>query len=178
MPLKRTPVDTSAMDSNEGQNLSTQNIPKAGSTPNLNLTQSENITNRKRKPDDENRMFMEEIREMFKSYTAQTDRKLEALQNSLSETVTQNAEIQRTMEFISKRYDEVTIRTEKLEADQKLDRGLINQLENKLENLERYLNQSKLEIRNIPKCREESKDDLCKLITDTVSAYATSKDRH
>lgn len=164
MPLKRTPpkptTETKASNS-------PHTIPKAGSTPNLSIPDADNNTNRKRKRSDDS---LEELRELIKSHTAQTDIKFKALQESLSEIIAQNVEIKENINFISKQYDDMVIRTEKLEAERKSDRSYINQLEDKLENMERMLNLSKMEIRNIPKTKDESKEDLCKIVTETASA--------
>ncbi|XP_063895344.1 uncharacterized protein LOC135118132 [Helicoverpa armigera] len=58
---------------------------------------------------------------------------------------------------------------ETLEAERKEDRIYINQLEDRVENLERMANHSKIEIRNIPKAPGETKEDLCKIVTETAA---------
>lgn len=163
MPLKRTPPKTPAAKDSESTTC-TNTFSKAGSFPNLSTPDTEYINTRKRKRDDDYNSFME----LLKSHSDKTDKKLESLQSSLAEIITQNSEIKNTITFISQKYDEMLLRTEQIEAERKADRIYINQLEDRVENLERMMNMSKMEIKNIPKMQGETKDDLRKLVTETA----------
>lgn len=122
---------------------------------------------------------MEEIRELLKLSTAQTEIKFLALQNSMDEIISQNEEIKKSLDFTTKQYDDMVTKIEQIESERKTDRSYTCQLEynNRVENLERLFFLSKIEVRNIPKQEGESKEDLSKLITRTTSVFNVSLQR-
>ncbi|XP_026319254.1 uncharacterized protein LOC113229787 [Hyposmocoma kahamanoa] len=83
----------------------------------------------------------------------------------MAEVIAQNTEIKDAIAFTSKQYDDMMVQLHQLESERKSDRVHIQQLEEKVENLERMLYSTKIEIRNIPKKPGENKDDLCTIIT-------------
>lgn len=176
MPLKRTPPKTPVQS--ETATKSRDIIRAAVSAPNLSdITEPGNITVRKRKREDCCAVFMDEIRDLLKSHTNQTNSKLKTLQAAKSEIISQNAEIKETISYISKQYDDMALRTDKLEAQRKTDLAYINQLEDRVEILERMTNMSKLEFKNIPKSQGEDKERLCNLAIETASTLGTTLQR-
>ena len=147
---------------------------ETGPTSSASIPEVENVNIRKRKRDDDYNSFVD----LLTSQTEKTDSKLVALQQSLSEIIAQNAEIKENISFISKKYDEMVVRAEKLEAERKTDRIYINQLEDRVENLERIWNQSKIEIRNVPSKLGETREDLCKLVCDTANILEVPLAQH
>lgn len=187
MSLHRTPPKTPTLPESEtesGTCTQTQTLIKKP-TPNPVVPENKrnvNVTTRNRKPvvksDDDYSTFMNEIRDMLRSHTAQMDSKLESLQNTIKEISTQNTEIKEKLTTLTKQYDDIVIRTEKLEAERKSDFNYIIQLEDRIENLERMSCLSKLEIRNILKPPGESKEDLHKIVTEMATVLGVSIQRH
>ncbi|KAJ8704208.1 hypothetical protein PYW08_012932 [Mythimna loreyi] len=167
MPLRHSPPKTT--ESGDRKLSAPINI-QYGSAPNLATIEAKASVSRsnKRKYEDELSSFMQEIRELLKSSTAQTEIKFLSLQKSMDEIVSQNAEIKKTLDFTTKQYDDVMLKIDSLESERKSDR-YICQLEDKVQNMERLLSLSKIEIRNISKLDKESKDELCNLVKKTVS---------
>lgn len=170
MPLNRTPPVTPMNEELTGTAL--RNISQTGSTPNLSTMDSDNITSRfKRKRDDEecDISFKNEIRLLLAASTAKSDAKFADLQVAMREIIAQNTEIKESIAFASRQYDDMVTKIESLELERKADRHHIQQLEERVEGLERLLSSTKIEIRNIPKKQGESKEDLCKFLTENTA---------
>lgn len=148
-------------------------MPHSGSTPNLSSFEEDHeyVNNRnKRKREDS---CVEEIKLLLSKTAAQTEARFTALQASISEILTQNIEIKDNIKFISKRYDDINLKMENLEIERKADRCRIQRLEETIENLERQLCSTKIEIKNIPKKQGESKDDLCRIVQETANLLSS-----
>ncbi|XP_045766805.1 uncharacterized protein LOC123868359 [Maniola jurtina] len=118
------------------------------------------------KDDYESRSLLAEIRMMFLSFTMEQDKKLDKIQESINEIRTQNAEIYKSIEFLSQEHDEFKNRLDKFEAERKEHLSYISTLENKIENLERKSINTCVEIRNISKLKQnETKNDLQDIIS-------------
>lgn len=126
------------------------------SEPNLHRVVA-NITERKkRKFDGDDTCFMTSLK-----------RTLDNLVQNVSCIKQQNAELTKSMELMSSKYDDFLFRIEALETKSREDKKYINLLEDKIESLERKARSSGIEIRNVPKVntdKPESKDDLCNLV--------------
>lgn len=133
--------------------MCTRKISQAGSTPNLSTLEIDNITPRfKRKRDDcSSTACVDEIRSLLAISTAQSDNKFAALQAAMSEVIAQNTEIKDSIPFVSKQYDDMKLKVQSLESEREADRCQILLLEDKVENLERLMHSTKIEIRNVPK---------------------------
>lgn len=152
-------------------------ITLSGSAPNLSRIETENVNTRKRKREDELFSFMQEMRDLLQSSTAQSDAKYLALQNSMQEIIAQNAVIKTSLDFVSQKYDEINAKMNHLEIERKAEISYINQLEDKVENLERMLCLTKMEVRNIPKKERENKEDLRQIIAETASVLQVPLER-
>ncbi|CAG4988656.1 unnamed protein product [Parnassius apollo] len=71
---------------------------------------------------------------------------------------------------MSDKCDEFLSYISTLEAGKKEDKKMIHQLEDKIEFLERASRPTGVEIRNVPKMKGETKDDLCSLVTNLVQS--------
>lgn len=171
MPLKRTPPSNKC---SPGQ--VSKSIPHSGSTHHLGDTESENITHRVKRKDDVN-LHMEEIRNLISTSNAISDAKFTALQSSMAEIIAQNTEIKESIAFTAKQYDDMIVKLNQFEVERKEDRSRIQQLEHKVDNLERMLFSTKIEVRNIPKKQGENKDDLCTIIEQVANVLQTSLQR-
>ncbi|KAJ8704289.1 hypothetical protein PYW08_013013 [Mythimna loreyi] len=94
---------------------------------------------------------------MFASFEAQQNTKLEKVMESLLTIKDQNHEIQKSMNFLSSKYDEMLEKLHNLENKNKSYEQKIESLEIKIEQLERNSRSSSIEIRNIPKLETENK---------------------
>ncbi|XP_073944742.1 uncharacterized protein [Choristoneura fumiferana] len=173
--MERTPtkIDTS-----------TSQLQHYGSDPTLNMphdtSNSDNlayITKRVKRRIDilpadsaDNDSKMDELKALILESNRQSDAKYQSLTAAISTLITQNTEIQKSVEFMSKKYDEVLAQLNTLEHVNKQYKSQITSLESKLEILERNSKSSSLEIRNIPKSETEKKDSLFGLITSLGNA--------
>ncbi|KAL0892843.1 hypothetical protein ABMA27_014531 [Loxostege sticticalis] len=175
MPLNRTPPKGTPTE--VGTELeSAESLQFSGSAPNLSVFDIENVTSRKRKHDDISSMieFMDEIRSMLDKSTKKNERKLSSLESKIEELISQNNDIMTSIDFITNKYDELQSRMDEAKNERKADRLLIHQLETKVENLERALYSTRLELKNVPKKENEVKDDLCDVIMKTGNVIGIS----
>lgn len=178
MSLQHTPPNTTSKKETVVRNVLSSAIIQSGSTPNLSAIEHENVTTRfKRKWEDEP-TCMEEIRQLIAKATAQSESKYAVLQASLSAISTQNDDIKTSIAFISKQYDDLILKIGQLESERRSDRCLIQRLEESVENLERQLHSTRIEIKNVPKRSGESKTDLCELVKSTATAINTPIQTH
>ncbi|CAG4950189.1 unnamed protein product [Parnassius apollo] len=174
MPINRTPppalpVPMSSDDTSQSQTSQTCAIDAIERTtelhresvpdiPSLTL----NVTERKtRKHDGVNPNIMSYMGEMFSVYTNEQAKLFKDLQTLVSSIKEQNDELKKSVDTMSSKYDEFLSQISVLEAGKKQDRYIIQQLQDKIENMERKSRFSGTEIRNIPKNNEESKENVC-----------------
>lgn len=175
-------MSPAASTPSESDTIRTSNptINLSGSYPNLSSMDSVNVSSRnlKRKHDHDLANFMKEIRDLLEESKAQSEIKFTSLQKSMTEIISQNTELKKSIEFINKKYDDIKIRLDNTERDRKVDRTYINLLEDKVENLERILCLSKIEFRNVPSREGESKEDLRNIVSDTAKVLDINLERH
>lgn len=125
-------------------------------------------TNKKRKfdGDDDDSSLVSIFKEMFRKL----ERKIEDLHSTINTVKRQNTELTNSVEVMSFKYDEFLSRVTKLEEDKVQNTQRISFLEDKLEFLERKNRAACLEIRNVVKETGETKDDLCKIVSNLGSA--------
>ncbi|KAJ8708640.1 hypothetical protein PYW08_010022 [Mythimna loreyi] len=179
--MRRTPPQSPAMSTaSDSDTLQVRNtsISVTGSAPNLNIRDT-NVTSRnKRKREDEMVGFMQEIRDLLQTATAQSEDKFKSLQDSMNEIKAQNLELKTSLAFVTKKYDDIIIKVNELDRERKTDHAYINQLESKVENLERTLCLTKIEIRNIPKREGENKEDLNGIVSETAKVLGMPVEQH
>lgn len=78
-------------------------------------------------------------------------------------------EIEKSVDFLAKKYDETTERIELLERERKDQSIHIKNLEDKIEDLQRNFKLTSLEIRNVPEKEKESQQDLTHLVKKTCN---------
>lgn len=106
----------------------------------------------------------DELKDIFSSFEAQQNSKFEKLMESIHLIKDQNTEIQKSMDFLSSKYDEVLQKMVNLEQKNKSYELKIEALESKIEQLERNSRSSTIEIRNIPSQDSENKNTLRNLV--------------
>ncbi|CAG4937230.1 unnamed protein product [Colias eurytheme] len=82
----------------------------------------------------------------------------------ISEIRKTNVELKTSLEFVSRQYDDLTIKIKTLENEHKSDRAYIKSLESKIEGLQRNTRLACVEIRNVPTNEKESKTDLLHMV--------------
>lgn len=100
----------------------------------------------------------------FSAFTQEQEMRFEDLLLKLNSIFDQNRDLKDSVELMSKKHDEFLNRISVLEGERKEDRKLISQLEEKIESLERKSRSATIEIRNVPKKSDESKQDLANMV--------------
>lgn len=162
MPLRRTPPSTPNM---------------FYSDPNLSTSETENLSpkfvshrSKRRREEEENPEydnFKKELLNMFKDLKAGQKLHSTTLQAVKEELLEQNNKMRESVEFLSAKYDEMLEKFKKIEDARTNDRKYIQNLEGKVEHLERKLRCTSVEIRNIPTTGKESKDTLMDMVIKT-----------
>lgn len=75
-----------------------------------------------------------------------------------------NCEIEKTLEFVCKNYDDLKLRVDSLEKRREERDNHIEKLEDKIEELERNSRSTSIEIRGIPVKQNETKSDLLSFV--------------
>ncbi|CAF4798504.1 unnamed protein product [Pieris macdunnoughi] len=163
MPLKRTPPSTPTPEDLKEARLNAPKASFSGSAPDLSNEERSNVTMRRKQDESYIKKFITEIKDMLAKANSQNESKFTSLQSSMREILTQNTEIKDSIAFVSKQYEDMKAKYEKLEKQRNEDRLYIDQLEKKIESLERTSASTKLELRNIPKITGENKDSLCNI---------------
>lgn len=200
MSVRRTPPNTPATTTNLTQVRSDSDIPKALSSSPYD---SINITSRSKRPPptmspktNELQEFKQEIRQMltvwkkeqeeyFTKITIEQSNYLKNLVSELASLKSQNSsmqksflEIEKSVSFIGKQYDDMATQIELLQKEKRAYRDSIQQLETKIRDLQQLSRSSAVEIRNVPTKEKESVNDLCTIITDIGSAIKMLIDRN
>ncbi|KAJ8708926.1 hypothetical protein PYW07_013530 [Mythimna separata] len=103
-------------------------------------------------------------RAMFDTFSNKQKAQFDDLMLRINSIIEQNIDLKQSVEVMSAKYDEFLSRISYLEAEKKADNKLIQQMEDKIEHLQRNMKASEIEIRNVPKSEGETKDDLCDLV--------------
>lgn len=119
------------------------------------------------KPDSSDKItsvIMLEMKAMFDELKKQQKAEFQNLNTVVRDLKTQNAEIQKSIEFLSTKYDDVVLEMKSLKNDIVKNREYVTQLELKVEHLERNALLNVIEMRNIPKKTSESKSSLMQIV--------------
>lgn len=100
--------------------------------------------------------------------------KLEILMSTMSDVKKQNNDIQKSVQFMSEKYDELLNKFNLLTDERTADRKYIQLLENKIENLDRNFRSTTIEIRNISYVKGESKSDLINIVINAGKVINTA----
>lgn len=101
---------------------------------------------------------------MFAEIRTQQDVKFEALTSALTTIITQNQDIQKSVDFMTSQYDALSTKVSCLETENLEYKKRVVNLENKLHFLEKQARSSSVEIRNIPKQAIENKQLFTKIV--------------
>lgn len=112
---------------------------------------------------------MAEIKAMISELKSQQELKLDHLATSMNTLLEQNIDIRKSIEFMSHQYDELLLTTNKLEKENAEHKKHIKNLENRLELFEKNSRSTSIEIRNIPKQQQETKQTIFNIVRDIGS---------
>ncbi|VVC86431.1 unnamed protein product [Leptidea sinapis] len=84
-----------------------------------------------------------------------------------------NQDIERSLEFINKQYEELRLKMITLEKENKANRSSILLLESKIQEMHRMTRSSTVEIRSVPEKNNESKEDLTTTVSDIAKTVNT-----
>ncbi|KAJ8721095.1 hypothetical protein PYW08_006560 [Mythimna loreyi] len=183
MPINRSPPPTTASSSLDVP-LLMHTIHHTSSEPNITTIDSAsctdgeflNITHRNKRKCSDSRtiqdnqlsVLMAEMKNMFTEFKVEQGKHIEKLCQSIQEIKSQNNTIQDSVSFLSKDNEELKGKIGKLEeqliSERKSTAMYIQNLEAKIETLERGARSSCIEIKNIPVNKSETKESLLKTV--------------
>lgn len=131
-------------------------------TPSMNITQRNKRTKEVSSPNQLN-IFKEEIMDLITSLIGGQNRELEAINNKLQAITESNAKIDDAISILSAQNEEYRGKIADLEKRSLKDREYITILEDKVEDLQRTSRKTCLEIRNVPKKSQESREELIQM---------------
>lgn len=165
MPLKRTPPSTPAHEMCGASANS-----NCGNVMNKTGEYLHGVTLRDKKKkgveskQSELQEFMISMREMFESFKSGIESHLNGLQDAVIHIQSQNTDITNSVQFMSEKHDEIMKRIEKLEREKMENIKYMGILEDRIENFERKSRSASIEIRNIPRSKDENKKVLCDIL--------------
>lgn len=167
MPLHRSPKKRSDMNTS---------LKSFNSDPAINQTIQidENVDfslpgrrNTKRKIDsstEKSNSILTDLQTLFDKFEGRQNAKMEQLITSVNLVKSQNEELQNSIEFMSRKYDDFVAQIEELRQENTRYKKRITDLENKMETIERNHRASIIEIKNIPTQPSENSDALSTIV--------------
>lgn len=153
--------------------ISDSNLCESSSAEHENV----NVSRLKRKRPDDMQGIISEMRCMFDNFVSNQESKFASLHSALSDIKSQNETISNSMDMLSSKYDEMQLQMQEMKKEREEHLRYINILETKIESLERSNCSAKVEIRNIPKAPNESKEDLVHMVTTIGKALNISLEK-
>ncbi|CAH0397638.1 unnamed protein product [Chilo suppressalis] len=108
--------------------------------------------------------FKEEMRKLFKLFSASQTKELKQLNTALKEIQNSNNNIESSVAYLAAQNEEFKQRIVELETQAKQDRNYITMLESKLEEIQIASRKSSFEIKNVPKMPKENKEELIEMM--------------
>ncbi|XP_028173952.1 uncharacterized protein LOC114362686 [Ostrinia furnacalis] len=108
--------------------------------------------------------FKEEIREMVQSMLS-THNELKTITPTLVAIQQTNLNIESSIAFLTSQNAELKNKIEQFETQSKKDREHIAMLEDRVEELQRNYRKNNLEIKNVPKTKDETRDSLVNMVS-------------
>lgn len=165
MPLKRTPPNSPAMEhcSSEPTLVTMQTDEGNGGMP--VTTQSRYKRKRSQEQLSQDLTdFKTEMRDMLTNWMKHQDSELSKIKYTLNEIKQSNADIEKSMSFISNQYEEMSNRVQTLSTECEKNRDYITFLEEKVEDLQRTTRKTFIEVKNVPKSSNENREGLINMI--------------
>lgn len=102
----------------------------------------------------------EDLMQIISEWKNEQDQRISAILSTVTDIKDQNSDIRSSIDFMSKNYDDLLIKIEKLETERANSQRCLKILENKIEQIERGQNCSRIELRGVPRKDAETKKDL------------------
>ncbi|XP_045456483.1 uncharacterized protein LOC123666437 [Melitaea cinxia] len=169
MPLDRTPPASPALCDvvSETENI-TENVSplrQHSSEPDMSsLVNLVSVTERKKRKRDGDHNLSLVIQDMFAAFSKNQEGNFAQLRAVIEGLNEQNAELKKSIERMSGKYDEFLIQIKNLEQQKNEDKKTITHLEDRIDYLERKSRSTGLEIKNVPKLENETKERLCNVV--------------
>lgn len=125
---------------------------------------------------DEIKLSIDELKKMLLSTNSKQDVRHKCLLADVKDIKEQNADLRKSFEFMSKKYDDMKEKLDSMEAERKNNFLHIKKLEEKVEFLERSCKSCSLELRNVPQTKPETKEDLVTIVRNVGKALNMSID--
>lgn len=130
-------------------------------------------------PPKDNREFTNEIKQILLEWKSDQDKTLSRLVSDMSELKTQcnqiqksNLEIEKAMEFMNDKYEDMRNHIDELNKERKEDKQLISNLEKQIHCLQLKSRPATIEIRNIANREKENTSDLTAVVTEVGKALS------
>lgn len=108
--------------------------------------------------------FKDEMRQLLTSLMTTQYNELKGITLNLKEIQQTNSSIESSIALLTSQNEEFRRKIEQLESQTKKDREYINILEDKIEDLQRLSRKTNIEIKNVPKKNQETREDLIKMV--------------
>lgn len=119
----------------------------------------------KREREEEHDLFKDEIRDMMGKLLSDQETVLKKyFAPILSEIQSTNKNIETSIALLTSQNEELAKKVELLDQQQKKDKEVISILENRIEDIQRAVRKNNIEIKNVPKGRTETKEDLINMV--------------
>lgn len=131
---------------------------------------TENITQRNKRPRDEvsspnqRSTYTDEIKDLISSLISAQSKELSSINSKLHELTESNARIDAAVSLLTTQNEEYRSKIALLEKQAQKDREYISILENKVEDLQRTSRKTFVEIKNVPKKSQETREDLINMV--------------
>lgn len=109
--------------------------------------------------------FKEEMKQMMISILDKHQEKFQDIMVTLNEIKQVNQNIESSVDFLKAQNEDFKKKIEILESQAKEDKKCINLLEDKIEELHKSQRKSNFEIKNVPKMKNEKKENLLEMVT-------------
>ncbi|KAL0894351.1 hypothetical protein ABMA27_012977 [Loxostege sticticalis] len=188
--MPKIPRSPPAAALNKSQSASESDIARATSMAfeDVNVTQRDSKrrrlsdTEKESEREDFRNIIREELHVMLQSLQSQQNTRLDALEKHFTEIKAQeceikkinptllelkntNANIDSTISFLASQNEDLKKRLEQMEAESRKDKEHIGVLEQRIEDLQREGRKANLEIKNVPKLTDETRQTLIGMVT-------------
>ncbi|KAG7298917.1 hypothetical protein JYU34_017375 [Plutella xylostella] len=172
--LPKSPKQSSAHPQHYASESDISNLPDTNEPLSSNVSKR---MKRSRNSSEEDsyclKSFKSEILQMLQELKSDQNTSMNNLLKEIAEVKQQNTmiqksneEIEQSISFLSNKYEDMKNTIDCLEKERKLNTTIIQSLEDKIEDMQRNLKSTSLEIRNVPMPSSESKKDLIKTVQD------------
>lgn len=108
--------------------------------------------------------FKDEMKEMFTSFINTQQNDLRNIAASIKEIQQTNNKIENSISYLAAQNEELKNKINQLELQVKKDQDYICVLEDRIEEMQRCTRKNNIEIKNVPKKIQESREDLTKMV--------------